>query len=124
MGALLLVGPLTTRFGAAAARAVARSQGQAPRVREFVVTASNYRFAPARIEVMHDDIVKVELVGEDQAHAFAIDEYRIVKRVMPGQRTSFEFRADRPGTFSYYCSIAADPGCQAMRGTLAVIARS
>jgi nitrous oxide reductase len=122
--ASLLFGPLSGRLGLSGVRPVLRGQERAPRRREFIITASDYEFTPDRIEVAHEDIVKIELEGEDQPHGFAIDEYRILKRVLPDRTTAFEFRADRPGTFSYYCSISADPGCRAMRGTFVVRAKS
>ncbi len=101
-------------------RASLLGQDQAPNRREFAVNAHNYAFAPDRLEVTHDDLVKIILNSPDQAHSFAIDEYRIVKRISSGGTTTFEFRADRVGTFAYYCNITTDPGCRAMRGQLIV----
>jgi heme/copper-type cytochrome/quinol oxidase subunit 2 len=49
-----------------------------------------------------------------------IDSYRISKRVSPGQPVTFEFRADHPGTFPYYCNLQIDDGCRRMRGELVV----
>ncbi len=100
--------------------APARGQDQAPNRREFTLKAHNYAFVPDHIEVTHDDLVKITVQSADQAHSFTIDEYRIVKRVPAGGSTMFEFRADRPGTFAYYCSLTSDPGCRAMRGQIVV----
>ena len=30
---------------------------------------------------------------------------------------TFEFRADQPGTFTFYCNLTTDPGCKEMKGT-------
>lgn len=60
------------------------------------------------------------LTAEDVPHSFTIDEYRIAKRASPGHPVTFEFRADRPGRFRYYCNIKTDEGCRDMRGTLIV----
>jgi plastocyanin len=98
-------------------------QNQAPTVRPWQVTASRYKFAPARIEVLQDDVVKIELRTEDIAHSLTIDAYRIAKRVNPGQPITFEFRADQPGTFPFYCNLQIDDGCRQMRGELVVKAR-
>jgi nitrous-oxide reductase len=98
-------------------------QNQAPTVRPWQMTASRYKFAPARIEVLQDDVVKIELRTEDIAHSLTIDAYRIAKRVNPGQPITFEFRADRPGTFPFYCNLQIDDGCRQMRGELVVKAR-
>ena len=99
------------------------AQNQAPTVRPWQVTASRYEFAPARIEVLQDDVVKIELRTEDIAHSLTIDAYRIAKRVNPGQPITFEFRADQPGTFLFYCNLQIDDGCRQMHGELVVKAR-
>ena len=87
-------------------------QNQAPTVRPWHVTASRYAFDPPRIEVLQDDLVKIELRTEDIAHSLTIDAYRIAKRVNPGQPITFEFRADQPGTFPFYCNLQIDDGCR------------
>ena len=99
------------------------AQDQAPNRREFTVVAKEFRFSPARIEVMQDDLVKLTVRSEDIAHSFTIDEYRIVKRVPAGGSTTFEFQADRPGTFPFYCTLTSDPGHKMMRGDLVVRAK-
>jgi heme/copper-type cytochrome/quinol oxidase subunit 2 len=98
-------------------------QNQAPTVRPWQVTASRYKFDPPRIEVLQDDLVKIELRTEDIAHSLTIDAYRIAKRVSPGQPVTFEFRADQPGTFRFYCNLQIDDGCRQMQGELVVKAR-
>jgi heme/copper-type cytochrome/quinol oxidase subunit 2 len=93
---------------------------QEPTVRPWQVNASRYRFDPPRIEVFQDDLVKIELRTKDIAHSLTIDAYRIAKRVSPGQPVTFEFRADQPGTFPFYCNLQIDDGCRQMRGELVV----
>ena len=91
--------------------------------RDFTIAARKYAFAPDRIEVDQDDLVKITLQSDDIAHSFTIDAYRIARRVGPGQTTVFEFRADKAGVFPFYCNLAADDGCRKMRGELVVRAR-
>lgn len=98
--------------------AVAQETG--PTTRPFSVTARRYRFEPARIEVLQDDVVKVELRTADIAHSWTVDEYRIAKRVGPGSPVTFEFRADKAGTFPFYCNLQTEDGCRQMRGELVV----
>ena len=93
---------------------------QEPAVRSVSVTASRYKFNPPRIEVSQNDLVKIELHTEDIAHSMTIDTYRIAKRVNPGQPITFEFRADQPGTFPFYCNLQIEDGCRQMRGELVV----
>jgi nitrous-oxide reductase len=99
------------------------AQDQAPNRREFTIVAKEFRFSPARIEIMQDDLVKLTVRSEDIAHSFTIDEYRIVKRVPAGGSTTFEFQADRPGTFPFYCTLTSDPGHKMMHGDLVVRAK-
>ena len=94
-----------------------RSQGQ---VREFSVSGRDYAFAPPRIEVQKDDLVKVTFTSADIAHSFTIDQYRISKRAGANQSVVFEFRADQAGTFPFYCNLTQDSKCREMRGQLVV----
>jgi heme/copper-type cytochrome/quinol oxidase subunit 2 len=113
-GTLLLVGPAVRHLLA---------QDQAPNRREFTITAKDFRYSPDRIEVTQDDLVKLTIRSEDVAHSFTIDEYRIVKRVPANGATTFEFRADRAGTFAFYCNLTNDPGHATMKGQLVVRAK-
>jgi heme/copper-type cytochrome/quinol oxidase subunit 2 len=107
----------------ALAAPVLAPQDQAPTAKLFSVSAHRYAFEPARIEVNQDDLVKIALQTRDIAHSFTIDEYKIAKRVRSGQPVTFEFRADRAGTFPYYCNLQTEDGCRQMRGVLVVHAR-
>jgi heme/copper-type cytochrome/quinol oxidase subunit 2 len=109
---------LSTAMALVAGTAAGQEQGATER--PFVVTARRYAFEPKRIEVNQDDLVKVELHTSDIAHSMTIDTYRIAKRVGPGAPVTFEFRADQPGTFPFYCNLQAEEGCRQMRGELVV----
>lgn len=96
------------------------AQEPAPNRREFTITAKDHTFTPNKLEVAQDDLVKITLKSEDRPTSFAIDAYRIVKRAGGGLSTTFEFRADKAGTFAFYCNLTADEGCKDMKGTLVV----
>ena len=113
-GAFMMTRPVVRRLFA---------QDQAPNRAEFTLVARNFRYSPDRLEVSQDDLVKVTIQSEDFAYSFAIDEYRIVRRVPAGGTTTFEFRADRPGTFRFYSSLTSDGGHAEMQGQLVVRAR-
>jgi nitrous-oxide reductase len=98
----------------------AASQEQGPTARPFTVHARRFAFEPARIEVNQDDLVTIDLTTDDIDHSLTIDAYRIAKRVRPGHPVTFEFRADRAGTFPFYCSLQIEDGCRKMRGELIV----
>ena len=105
---------------AVAGALAAAAQEQGPAAKPFNVTARRYKFEPARIEVFQDDLVKIELRTEDIAHSWTVDSYRIAKRVSPGRPVTFEFRADKVGTFPFYCDLKTEDGCRQMRGELVV----
>ena len=113
-GAGLIVVPALARLNA---------QEQPPTRREFTVRASDYRFAPDRIEVSQDDIVKLTVSSADSAYSFTIDAYRVSKRIPAGGSVSFEFRADTSGTFPFYSNMTSDPRHEKMRGELIVRGR-
>ena len=104
---------------AAGAAMLAQEQGR----HEITLTAKRYAFSQPRIEVAANDVVKITLVAEDIPHSFTIDEYRISKRAAPGRSVTFEFRADKAGTFPFYCNLTIDDGCREMRGELVVTPR-
>ena len=95
----------------------AREQGK---VVEISIDGDHYAFAPARIEVQKDDLVKITFHARDIAHSFTIDAYRIAKRAAAGQTTVFEFRADQTGTFPFYCNLTQDDKCRQMKGEIVV----
>ena len=99
------------------------AQDQAPNHPEFTLAARNFHYDPDRLAVSQDDLVKLTIRSEDFAYSFAIDEYRIVRRVPAGGTTTFEFRADRTGTFRFYSNLTSDGGHAEMQGQLVVRAR-
>lgn len=107
----------------ALATALAGAQEQAPNRREFTIVAKDHVFTPNKLEVTQDDLVKITLKSEDRPTSFAIDAYRIVKRAAGGLSTTFEFRADQAGRFTFYCNLTTDEGCKDMKGTLVVKAK-
>jgi len=110
-GALLGARPFLRRL---------RAQEQAPNRPELTLVAKDYRYSPDRIEVAQDDLVRLTVRSEDITYSFAIDEYRIVRRVPAGGETTFEFRADRPGTFRFYSNLTSDSAHATMQGQLVV----
>lgn len=98
----------------------AASQDQAANRRVITLAARDYKFNPDTIAVVQDDLVRISLTSEDRPYSFAIDAYRIVKRVGAGDTIVFDFRVDQAGTFTFYCNLTSDRRCQDMRGTLTV----
>jgi heme/copper-type cytochrome/quinol oxidase subunit 2 len=117
--ALVSMAVLLAAAGRSGDAPLAQEQGR----HEITLTAKRYEFSQPRIEVTANDVVKITLVAEDIPHSLTIDEYRISKRAAPGRPVTFEFRADRAGTFPFYCSLTIDDGCRQMRGQLVVTPR-
>ncbi len=116
--------PLVTGASASTAPPDGRAAASQEGVRHTIsVTARRYEFTPNRIEVRENDLVRITMSTEDIPHSFVIDEYRIAKRAAPGKPVTFEFRADRVGTFRYICNLSLDVGCRQMSGELVVTPR-
>lgn len=96
------------------------AQDRAPNRRDIVVVARDHQFIPNRIDVRQDDLVRVTFTSEGRSATFAVDAYRILKRAGADKTIVFEFRADQPGTFTFYCSLTSDPQCRDMKGELVV----
>jgi cytochrome c oxidase subunit II len=88
----------------------------------FDVSARRYEFLPSRLEVHAGDLVRITLRSEDIPHSFVLDAYRIAKRAAAGGSVTFEFLADQPGEFPFYCNLHDEDGCRNMKGTLVVAA--
>lgn len=119
----LIIGSLLLACVATTVSVVAQSK------RDVGVTAVKYQFKiagsdRAEIQVSQDDLVRITLTAEDIPHSFTLPDYRIQKRVEPGREVTFEFRAEKPGRFEFYCSLTND-NCRerGMTGVLIVSPR-
>jgi heme/copper-type cytochrome/quinol oxidase subunit 2 len=98
--------------------------------REFNVVGRSYAFNVSgtdrpEIRVGENDLVHITFAAEDIAHSFTIEDkdgshYRIMRRAEPGRPVSFDFRADKAGTFRFFCSLTIDEKCKDMQGSLIV----
>jgi cytochrome c oxidase subunit 2 len=113
LGLFAAFGAVVVLLVAAAASVPAHAQGAS---RDFTVVGNKYAFEPSTIAVDRNDVVKITFSASDIAHSFTIDSYRISKRAGAGQSVTFEFRADQPGTFEYYCNLTQDEKCKGMKG--------
>jgi len=87
----------------------------------FEVTASRYKFDPARIEVRQGNVVQLALRSADTDHGIAIKAYA-VKVAIPkgGETVGVSFVATRVGTFPIECSEYCGSGHKRMKGELVV----
>lgn len=88
----------------------------------FVLDAKSDR--PDAIEVNEGDTVRIHLTNidldQDATHGFAINDYDLNFEVQPGETSTLEFVADKPGTFPIYCSNFCSALHQEMGGYLLV----
>jgi len=85
---------------------------------ELAVTVSSRGFKPAQITARKSETLKVWIGSADGEHCFALDAFRIEKRVLPGKRVLVEIVPDRAGTFVFHCCL--EPQNEALRGRLVV----
>jgi len=71
-------------------------------------TAVRSHFNPERVSVKQGDRVIWRVTNVERAvdatHGFAVPQYNINASLEPGETVRFEFVADTPGTFPFYCS--------------------
>lgn len=89
-------------------------------VKEFTIEASQFVFSPSSITVNEGDTVKITLKSLDVAHGFAISEFNVNQRVEAKSEVTFEFIANKKGTYTYFCSVMCGSGHKDMVGTLVV----
>lgn len=72
------------------------------------MTAVRSHFTPEVVEVTEGDEVTWRITAaetaQDATHGFCIGGYNINLSLEPGEYSEFKFKADKPGTYPYYCT--------------------
>ena len=89
-------------------------------VKEFRMTAKQFAFEPAVIEVNKGDKVRLIVTSVDVPHGIAVPEYGINERLDPGKPVTIEFTAEKEGTFTTFCSAFCGSGHSSMKGKIIV----
>lgn len=89
-------------------------------IKEFEITASNWDWTPAQIEVNKGDRVKLKLKSIEGIHGFALYDFGIDEKLVPGNEVEVEFIADKQGKFIFFCNIPCGQGHGGMSGFLIV----
>ncbi|MEK6702649.1 MAG: Sec-dependent nitrous-oxide reductase [Planctomycetota bacterium] len=75
---------------------------------DVYMTAVRSHFTPESVELEEGDHVTWRITSTERAldstHGFCIGGYNINLSLEPGEYTEFEFIADKPGTYPYYCT--------------------
>lgn len=75
-------------------------------VKEFTVTASNFKFDNPEIKVKKGDTVKITFKNAGGFHDFVIDEFKVAAKQSNGpSQEILTFIADRAGDYEFYCSV-------------------
>ncbi len=98
----------------------ASGRAQDEQRKHVTITATEGGYEPSQLDVRQDQILAITFVAKDRPHSLNIDAYRIAKRAEPGTPANFEFRAERAGSFPYYCNLSAGGRTHEMRGELLV----
>lgn len=90
---------------------------------DISMTAKQYEFVPGTAEpirVKRGDTVRIRAVATDVPHGIALPDYDITVGLPVNEEKTFEFVADKPGTFTFFCSVYCGEGHGRMKGTLIV----
>lgn len=72
------------------------------------MTAVRSHFFPEHVEIMEGDEVTWRIVAietaQDATHGFCIGGYNVNLSLEPGEYVEFKFKADKAGTYPFYCT--------------------
>ncbi len=75
---------------------------------EVWMSATRSHYTPDIVRVKEGDTVKLHITNTEQTrdatHGFAIANYNIQASLDPGETSNFEFVADKPGAWNFYCT--------------------
>jgi len=77
-----------------------------PQARTIEVTARQFAFEPATLDIQRGDTVTIHLESLDAAHGFFVDGYDVDIQAEPGKSAETTFVADKPGKFKIRCSVS------------------
>ena len=79
-----------------------------PGVVEVWMSVVRSHFTPDIIQAKVGDRIIVHLTNIEQTpdatHGFAVPTKNVMVSLDPGETTTVEFKADKPGSFSFYCT--------------------
>ena len=84
------------------------------------LVASSDGFRPKVVNVRKGDAVRLSLVSADGEHCFALDAWRIEKRVRAGKPTVVDIAPEKAGSFPFYCCLETGAAAEREHGRLVV----
>jgi hypothetical protein len=106
-----------TRGGrGAAVLGLARPAARPPAEVEVTMSASGLK--PAELTVRKGETLRLRVKSADREHCFAVDAFRVEKRVLPQRPAVVDIVADRVGTFPIHSCL--EPDNASLKGRLVV----
>jgi cytochrome c oxidase subunit II len=90
------------------------------RAETVALSVSPSGFQPKVVNVRKGEAVRLELTSPEGEHCFALDAWRIEKRIRPGKPTVVDLVPDRVGTFPFYCCLESGAAAEREHGRLVV----
>ena len=88
------------------------------------ITASNWKFTPAKISVPVGELTTLRLTSTGGVHGFKSDELGVKDTtIRPDKPVNVVFTPKKPGTYVVHCSIMCGPGHPDMTLTVTVAAK-
>jgi heme/copper-type cytochrome/quinol oxidase subunit 2 len=84
------------------------------------LVASSEGFQPKVVSVRKGDAVRLKISSADGDHCFALDAWRIEKRVRAGKPTLVDIAPERAGTFPFHCCLETGAAADKEHGRLVV----
>jgi heme/copper-type cytochrome/quinol oxidase subunit 2 len=85
---------------------------------ELVASAEGFR--PKVVNVRKGASIRLDLSSADGEHCFALDAWRIEKRIRAGKTTVVDIAPEKAGTFPFYCCLETGPAAEREHGRLVV----
>ncbi len=102
----LTVGAITLLLTVAAMLVPLPAAASAPQSHTIDVTARQFAFEPAALDIRRGDTITIHFESLDSAHGFFIDGYDVDIQAEPGKSAEATFVADKEGKFKIRCSVS------------------
>jgi cytochrome c oxidase subunit 2 len=84
------------------------------------ITAHQWAFVPAEIDLTLNEPVIFELTSADVHHGFNLPDFGVRADVIPGQKARVKVTPDKSGTFAFFCDYFCGTGHEGMQGQVVV----
>lgn len=117
---LLLLGLLTLLLGASCRSGAPSPDGGAEHLVEVEMTSEQWEFKPETLRVKQGDVIVLRIESLDVVHGFGLPEFGVDRPTPPGKATTIRFVAEKPGTYTFFCTVFCGTGHPNHKGTLIV----